>query len=420
MERSIIKAMDKRVLLTFLTFLALVAASAAAIAYNKGYRPNFANSGKPVIEAQGLLVADSSPNGAQVLINDKLTTATDDTLNLSPGEYSVKLIKDGYIPWEKRLKIQTGVVTETQARLFPTAPSLRAETSTGALLPTLSPDNTKLVYGVASGSAEKRGIWVMDLTDRPLLTQAQSRQIAENPFLAQAVFTWSPDSKQIIASINNKIYYLLDADRFNPNPKDITASLNLLVESWKKEIKTRENTHLGNLKPALLKELSKMNIIAWSPDETKILYSASQSATLPPILEKPLLGASTQKEKRDLKKGEIYVYDLKEDRNFLIQEGQNKPEVKAPTAFKSAIEGLNASQKVQPLSWFPDSRHLIGVEESGISLFEYDGTNKNTIYSGPFENSFVFPWPNGNKLIILTTYNRPTGVISNLYTISLQ
>lgn len=411
--------MDKRALITFVTFLALVATSAVAIAYNKGYRPNFANSGRSVIEAQGLLVAASSPNGAQVLINDKLTTATDDTLNLPPGEYNVKIIKDGYIPWEKKLKIQNGVITEAQARLFPSAPSLRAETSTGVFSPTLSPDGTKLVYGVASGSAEKRGVWVMDLTDRPLLTQAQSRQIAESPFLAQAQFTWSPDSKQIIASIN-KIYYLLDTDRLNPNPQNITTNLNLLIESWKKEINTRENTHLGNLKLSLLKELPKMNVLAWSPDETKILYSASQSATLPLILDKPLLGASTQKEQRDLKKDNIYVYDLKEDRNFLIQEAQNKPKVKPSDISEPAIEELNALQKVQPLSWFPDSRHLIWVEDNGISLLEYDGMNKDTIYSGPFENSFVFPWPNGNKLIILTTYNRPTGVNPNLYTISLQ
>ena len=384
--------MDKRAIATFLIFITLLLASVAAIAYNKGYRPSFTKKG-PVVEATGLLVAHSEPDGAQVFLNRELKTATNDTLNLPEGDYQVKIVKDGYIPWEKGLKIKNGVVTETQARLFPAAPDLRIMTSTGALSPTLSPDGTKLAYGVASGSAEKQGVWVADLTDRPLLNQNQSLQITKT--FSQASFTWSPDSKQIIASVNG-ISFLLDADRPNPEPQNITTTLEIILEAWGKEVKTRESQRASNLKPALVKELEKMKILAFSPDETKILYSASISAALPPILEKPLPGASTQPEQREIKKDSIYVYDIKEDKNFLI------------------------AQITQPLSWLSSSRHLVWVEEGSISIIEYDGTNKATVYSGPFENSFVYPWPNGSKLIILTTYNRPAGVNSNLYSISLQ
>lgn len=390
--------MDKRAIATFLIFITLLLTSVAAIAYNKGYRPSFTKKG-PVVEATGLLVATSEPDGAQVFLNNQLKTATNDTLNLPEDDYQIKIAKDGYITWEKRLKIKNGVVTETQARLFPTAPDLRAITSTGALSPTLSPDGIKLVYGIASGSAEKQGVWVADLTDRPLFTQNQSLQIAKT--FSQATFTWSPDSKQIIAQVGG-VSFLLDADRPNPEPQNITVTLEVILDSWDKEVKTRESQRISNLKPALIKELEKMKILAFSPDETKILYSASVSAILPPILEKPLTGASTQPEQREINKGSIYVYDIKEDKNFLITE---KP---------------LTSPSTQSLSWLSSSRHLVWVEEGSISILEYDGTNKATIYSGPFENSFVYPWPNGSKLIILTAYNRPAGVSSNLYTISLK
>lgn len=419
--------MDRRAIITIVTFLALLLATAAAIAYNKGYRPKLGETG-PIVEATGLLAATSNPEGAQVFINGRLTTATNDTLNLAEGDYTVKIVKDGYISWEKKLKIKNGVVTETQARLFPAAPDLRAETSTGALLPTLSPDGTKLVYGVASGSAEKRGVWVMDLNDRPLLAQAQSRQIDQR--LAEAAFTWSPDSKQIVATFG-KQSFLLDADRLNPLPQEVTSTLNLTLTSWEKENKAKETETLSRLDNNLLQELSKMKIIAWSPDGTKLLYGASQSATLSPILEKIPPGSSTQSEQRQLKVDAVYVYDLKEDKNFFLtdklpglsKEKETRTEKQTAEASPSAtvsIEVIGRAQRAQPLRWFPDSRRLIWVEEGNISILEYDGTNRATIYSGPFENSFVYPWPNGTKFIILTTYNRPAGVESNLYSISLK
>lgn len=419
--------MDRRAILTISTFLALILATATAIAYNKGYRPKLGETG-PTVEATGLLAATSSPEGAQVFVNGRLTTATNDTLNLAEGDYTIKIIKDGYISWEKKLKIKSGVVAETQARLFPAAPDLRAETSTGALLPTLSPDGTKLVYGVASGSAEKRGIWVMDLNDRPLLAQAQSRQISQR--LTEAAFTWSPDSRQIVATLG-KQSFLLDADRLNPLPQEVTSTLNLILVSWEKENKTKEAETLSRLDDNLLQELPKMKIIAWSPDGTKLLYSASVSAALAPILEKILPGSSTQPEQRQLKEGAIYVYDLKEDRNFFLTDRlpglskgkevrTEKQTAEASPSATASIEAIGRAQRAQPLRWFPDSRRLIWVEEGNISILEYDGTNKATIYSGPFEDSFVYPWPNGTKLIILTTYNRPAGVESNLYSISLK
>lgn len=420
--------MDRRALLTIVTFLALFLATVVAISYINGYRPNFGDSGG-VVKETGILAATSSPEGAQVFLNGRLTTATNNTLNLTEAEYVVKIIKDGYIPWEKKVKIKNGIVTETQAHLFPNAPDLRAETTTGTILPTISPDGTKLVYGVASGSAEKRGVWVMDLNDRPLLAQAQSRQISTD--LADASFTWSPDSRQIVATIN-KASFLLNSDRLNPIPQEITSALDTLLESWEKEIDSHRSEILGKLTNNLLKELSKMTIIAWSPDETKILYSANQSAILPPILEKIPPGSSTQLEQRGLKEGSIYVYDIKEDKNFPIVEKlsrifskqgekQDKISVVKPTpSAVSLIENISLAQRSQPLQWFPDSRHLILVEGNNIYILEYDGINKATIYSGPFEDSFVYPWPNGSKLIILTTYNRASGIAPNLYSISLK
>ena len=70
--------------------------------------------------------------------------------------------------------------------------------------------------------------------------------------------------------------------------------------------------------------------------------------------------------------------------------------------------------------WFPDSKHLVSVQKDAISVMEYDSTNNVTVFSGPFEDSFVFPWPDGSKLVVLTTLNKTAGETPNLYAVGLK
>src|SRR3990167_7293589 len=81
----------------------------AAILYATGYRIDFGGNGTgniKFIEGTGLLVATSKPDGARVLINGHLTTATNNTINLAPDQYDVEIQKDGYLPWKKKITIK--------------------------------------------------------------------------------------------------------------------------------------------------------------------------------------------------------------------------------------------------------------------------------------------------------------------------
>ena len=84
----------------------------------RGYSLNLNGSG-PILSGTGLLVATSSPDGAQVFINGHLTTATDNTINLAPGDYDVKIFKEGYFPWEKKITVKKEVVSKADALLIP-------------------------------------------------------------------------------------------------------------------------------------------------------------------------------------------------------------------------------------------------------------------------------------------------------------
>jgi len=119
--------------------------------------------------------------------------------------------------------------------------------------------------------------------------------------------------------------------------------------------------------------------LIFSPDEEKILYS-------------PRGEAGKNKEEK------YKVYDLKAKKEYTLPD------------FGDLVN----------LSWYPDSNHLVIAQKDLISIIEADGTNKMTVYSGKFENGFVFAHPAGTRLVILTTLTQSEGNPANLYSINLR
>ena len=127
-----------------------------------------------------------------------------------------------------------------------------------------------------------------------------------------------------------------------------------------------------------------------------------------PLFIKPrLIGNNLLYERRDLKKGAIYVYDRKEDINTRIIDTTDD------------LCAATTAECIVPFTWLADSKHLMYVHDKKIELIEDDGSNLTTIYAGPFVDHYVFPWPDGSKIVILTNLNNP-GVSPTLYTITLK
>ena len=401
----------KKLIIPVLIVLFLIAGTIVVVLLGRGYGLNLNGSG-PILAGTGLLVATSSPDGAQVIINGHLTTATDNTINLAPGDYDVKIFKEGYFPWEKKITVKKEVVSKADALLFPTAPQLASITNVGILNPVIDPSLTKIAYAVASQSAVKNGIYILDMSSRPILTlQNASSQIAQdvaNTF-SSSTFTWSPDSAQILANIETKqntfTKYLLQTNTLNQTPQDVTETIASVDNAWQ-SIKTDKDTALINSLPKKLRPVVADNfaILQWSSDETKILYQASQSATIPLIINPALIGTNSTPQVRNITKGEVYVYDIKEDRNYLIL---------------SSLPTTQFNSGELPIMWYPHSKHLVYVHDGRIDMMEYDAQNQTTVYAGPFVDDYVFPWPDATQLVILTNLGNPN-IIPNLYTIGLK
>ena len=391
----------KRTLIFLTILLAIFGSTIFVIKLAKGYKPDFSQK---TFRATGLLVATSIPDGGQIFVDGKLKSATNTTISLSPDTYEVEIKKDGFNLWKKTLKIEKELVVKTEAYLFPQVPDLKALTFTGAANPTLSPDETKVVYSVSKAEIGKNGLWVQELSELPFGISHEPRQILQSApggrDFSKATFRWSQDSKQVLVTLKSgktEENFLIDPNSLNSATEliDVTSNLPIIRQQWEKEEKQKRNQRLTKLPPELLEILkSGSKDIVFSLDETKILYTATASAQIKDNLIPQIPAASTQKQERTLKPGQTYVYDIKEDRNFWV-----------------AGEETN-------ISWFPTSKHLIQVEKEKITIMEYDGTNRTVVYFGPYEFPFAFPFPSGNKILILTALGKDQPF--NLYAVSLR
>ncbi len=378
------KKMSRRLLITLITLLVVGLSAGVAIFFAKGY--SFSTKEKRIV-GTGIITVKSEPDAASVFVDGHLTTATNATISsLSPRAYTVRVVKEGFIPWEKVVEVKEGLVQDLKITLFPAIPTVYPLTYTGVYNPALSPDGSQLAYVVPATSGKKAGVWVWTMVNnQPIafVRSSEPHQIAPNTItdFSQATLTWSPDSKQVLATVGNN-NYLLEADTLNSEPRDITPILEVTMSGWEEDKNTKEEASILAIKDAGLKKIaSDSAVVKWSPDETKFIAR----------LDKP------------------------SEKELAAKEGV--------AGFKSYDLELKKEYSLPPAKdyiWLPDSRHIILVEEGSISLIEFDGANKAVIYAGKFENNFVYPWPDSSRLSIVSSFPTPTASEPNLFGINLK
>ncbi|OGG13988.1 hypothetical protein A3D77_03315 [Candidatus Gottesmanbacteria bacterium RIFCSPHIGHO2_02_FULL_39_11] len=407
----------KRILTSFFFGVLVAGTAIGVIAYSRGVRLNMQTK---TVDTTGILSASSYPDKASLYIDGKLVSATSASLSLVPGWYNVKIAKDGYQPWEKRIRVQGEVVSLADALLVPINPSgIRPLTITGVSYPSLSNSLDRVAFltppelATASSSIVlNSGIYVLDLKNGPLGSRSDPRLIYPIPTGREGLIpkiTWSPDDKEILytqtRSDKNKDTIVtavrIEVDSGTPSSQDVTLTVTDVREIWKIEAEDKKQTSLMALPNGLKNFLATNSAnLSFSPNENKILYLASNSASLSPIISPPLPGSNSTPETRTVLPNNYYVYDRKEDRNYFLTDQKTVPH---PGSLK----------------WYNDSKNIVIVENDTIYIVEYDGTNKRAIYAGPFEDSIIYPWGSGGKIVIMTNLNKQKAS-SNLYEIDLR
>ncbi len=445
---------NQRLIVTLASATFIIIGTLLAIRYAKGYRP----TREGTLAGTGVLEATSNPQGARILIDGVATNkVTDETINLKPGNYDIEIRQDGFTTWKKNILIESELVTTTNAHLFRSVPALSPLTFSGAINITPSPDGQKLAFTIASPSAQlKDGLYVLELNDRPNLFNKGPKLIADTPqaqSYTDSDLLWAPDSTEIIASFANATY-LLDINSYTKRSglTDASSQLSLLLSTWEEEITQREKQLLLTLPDEMIQiATASAKNIYFSPDGEKLLYTATQNVTIPEELIPQLPASNSQPQSRQIEPGSVYIYDLKEDRNFLIYNSPQTQEddiesftkiqlitnldestlfaatdsskLRDPNNLTQTIANFRGQYSSFPFldyQWFPTSKHVLINSQDGINIIEYDNTNQTTLFQGTYYENFVYPWPNGSKIIILTNLTNNPNLPPNLYSINLK
>ncbi|MCW1949608.1 MAG: hypothetical protein KIH89_004190, partial [Candidatus Shapirobacteria bacterium] len=250
-----------------------------------------------------------------------------------------------------------------------------------------------------------RDSYLIESTGLPIsLIRSDTRQLATNSATinwTEFNYTFSPNSRQILANNpKTKINYILSLDSPISSQKltDVTKNLKEISADWQ----TQTSLIIANKIDKLPKEIQPListasaQHVQYSTKEDKVLYLAQIDGNIEDNLITPPPAQSTQNQSRQVKSDNYYVYDIKDDTNFLI-----------------------GSQKdISQLFWIPNTNNLVYVQSQDLKVIDYDGTNQQTILSSNFDSNCVYPWFDGNKIVILT--NLSSSSIKNLYSLSIK
>ncbi|PIV09714.1 hypothetical protein COS31_01895 [Candidatus Roizmanbacteria bacterium CG02_land_8_20_14_3_00_36_15] len=394
-----------------LIFLGFVALLSLVIAYGRGYRWNYKQK---TLTATGILSINSNPNAGKIYINGQLKGVTDTNLTLPPASYQIDIKKDGYTTWTKSIKLQGELVYTVDAQLFPLNPSLSPLTNLGVVKIIAVDQTERIIIFSDNNDLTKDGIYLFEAAKRPLsllpplklLILKKDLPINDLDFTNTEVF-FSPDYKEAIFDFNSGQYnnkaYLLSLDNENKNLFDVTLSKETLLAAWEEE----RNKEIGKVLETFPKEMAKIasdssHIISFSPDKTKLLYQAKTNLEIPIIIKPPLIAANQTKENRTLRNNSLFIYDKKEDKNYLI----------------SSVD-FSIEESENLIQWYQDSKHLVFFDDKKLSVVDYDDVNKQTIYSGPFEKPFFIITTDGN-IIVSANLNPETNKLPDLYLVGIK
>jgi hypothetical protein len=379
---------------TLFTLIVIVGITTLLYLYTSGYRVSRdEKEGTLDIAKTGMIGVKSIPDSATVYVDGVIRTATDDTIaGIIPGKHDLKIIKKGFLEWNKQIEVYEQLVTDITAVLVSQSPRLEPLTDTGAKFPSISPSLTKLAY--FSLDTEKPGVWVIPLTGVNLgLFRTNPTVIIEDTryttYSSAEEIMWSPDEKSLLIRSANDVFYLVDLDN---KTAQTTLKSEEILEEWAEKQSEKRKIFIDNSLvkiPENIVELALSKEAFWAPDDKKFLYT-----------------------KQNGNKLEYWVY------NF---------EIPLPIGEKTESLVLTTDiEAPQPkIKWYTDSFHLILVEgdienekKGTVSLIRIDGSNKTEIYNNTLYSDSAFSSPGGEKVIILTSFK--SGNQTDLYTVSIR
>jgi hypothetical protein len=280
-----------------------------------------------VIIQNGLTFFSSQPNPADIYVDGKLAKVKTNTrLPLPEGIYQIKLTRDGYIPWERKIQLEGGKVQHYDYPfLIPTK-----LTSERVASYTTAP-------GLATQSLDKRWLLVnrpgtlldfdvYDLKDKTLkpavaVSLPASLVTDSDPASKWEALEWADNNRHVLLKHlygNNQFEYIL-LDRTKPD-ESINLTAQFAVTAPQVTLKNRKHDQYFMFDPGTgvltTRSLSDpatpvlSRVLAYKTyGENTILYVTDNGAPTGKVLVRLLFGNTTYT-LRSLPAGNIYLADL--------------------------------------------------------------------------------------------------------------
>ncbi|MBI2415026.1 PEGA domain-containing protein [candidate division WWE3 bacterium] len=385
--------MNTKGLKSILTALTLILVTLGIFLYTAGYRFTKDKVTQVVdIKQTGMISAKSFPEGANVYLNGELKTATNGVISgLQPGKYNLRIMKNGFVVWDKEVQVFPELATDITAVLVSQSPRLEPLTNTGAKEPTISPTLNKIAFFSGDGNAP--GVWVIPLNGDALsLFRSNPYVVLEDTptklYSRGKSLMWSPDEKELLVEVSpTDGFYLVDLS--NGKSQFIQDPAKLKQE-WATKLTQKRLDFIAKLDiPEDLRQIATDNATIWAPDEKKFLYTVKNADKI-----------------------EYKVYNME------------KP-IPVGERVESVVFVTNSDDKQPSISWYADSFHLIltemdAKEESRgmVSLVRIDGSNKVELFNNNIYSDRVYSSAAGDKIILLTSFKSEGQ--TDLYTVSIR
>lgn len=326
----------------YLTFILIFAiATPLIILYTAGYRYNLK---KNKIQKTGILILKSRPKEATIYLNEKIQKEKTPAriANLLPEDYFVRVEKENFYPWQKKLTVKSKLTTFAE-NIILFKKSLPAEIKIGQINSiSLSPDEKKIIYTTDQELGKE--VWFLTLEDKKeRLIYRTSDQNEIN------LLEWDPPSRKILITLSTpkgiKKYLILNTE--NPEKIDIYNTLGDFYFQFKN---IKENKLLL-ADYDLIESSNKFITLIDRKKQSLVILNPANNET---IFEAEAYGGSWFPDGQKLlyfNDFELWVYDLTLDEKKLI---------------------TRYSQKILDAKWYLNDNYVLLLANNSIKALEID------------------------------------------------
>ena len=378
--------------LAFLIFTPLI------VLYSSGFRYNFI---KNRIEQTGILVIQSEPSQATILLNDELKGLTPGRFtNLLPDAYKVSVTKSGYHPWHRTIQVVSQLTSFAQKIVLfrQQLPTLEVETAIGIFAS--SSDNRRLVYSRLNATEEELFLFSFANNQHQPLLSFDRSDYDRLEFVA-----WSPDNNRVLLReyIDDTSHYGV-INLVNNTVKDINdiTRLNFTQVEWDQD----NNDIIYGLSRAVLHRIDLVSNAAQRVASADILDFLAKGQTLYYIAREPdgtyLYQTESggtqaaQPQKIKLPSPSTFHFDQAPDGMLALIDSQNQELFLLDS---DVFDGSDVSEHIQlqgqasRLIWSPDEQQVLLVTDFEISHYDIrtQALGLLTRYGRPITDVFWHP-----------------------------